>query len=768
MQGETLVGEAPINLSIINDDTKRKSEQILNQKVKVPRIEDENDSNSRRKPGRKRLEVTESKSKKEKNRVAQRAWRERKEKYVLELEAKIAELEEAKNKTENEKQQLQLAIEKLKYENSYLKNATSFIFTPDKKTQDLIDSKNLNIHKAQISNNTYNTSFTNTNVIQNNSITIPNHNQDNINTTHSLLHTINNNPKLANSLLEQNIINNGDNNSPSSQTKDIFTKNNIINNNELLNQEPTPPMQTNDYNIEVSDTTMIEELLKSINNGNNNVDLSSLGKPSLDPSMILQNPAIVNNNLVNDPLVISTLKENLKSNSSFSTNQNINNILLVNNLNNNNTNENFTTQPSSNITDNSLLMSHSLPFMNDINNNPDEISKLINDATSTTTSSALATVTTKDINPDLSSLLLNNTNTNLNSFYPLLPVDNQATNFKPMATSAEAFNNNLTMQLSTQQPLNLPLLSSEVPTNAFQNFSGIQGFADLTKDQNVQDLFALTPDLKLIDDINSTNPMFSYYRDNTSTGIQNSNFGNANDNTNFYDDDAQNTNQLISDDLFNNMIQLLHQQNEENSNEDDELDSLDNINNMNKMKNGGDNMTALGINNYLNTPITPELSLKESSSSPEMDKSSPLTSSNEYMAENNSSNESMNEATTNEEKLNKIKSEKNGEEASKDQTSTTNNTNSKKSISTLQFPEKQQPTKLNIPYNVFPKVSPETVDNFINDAKLTDEELDSLCLELKKKATCKDKLKYIQKSMTIEGWSMEKWEKGRIKKKIYS
>jgi len=51
---------------------------------------------------------------------------------VLELEAKIAELESAKNKSESEKQQLKMIIEKLRSENTYLKNATSFIFTPTK------------------------------------------------------------------------------------------------------------------------------------------------------------------------------------------------------------------------------------------------------------------------------------------------------------------------------------------------------------------------------------------------------------------------------------------------------------------------------------------------------------------------------------------------------------------------------------------------------------------------------------------------------------
>jgi len=114
------------------DEGKRKRESELLQRPKVKKTNEEVEINSRKKPGRKRLEVTESNTKKEKNRVAQRAWRERKEKYVLELEAKIAELENAKNKSETEKQQLKLIIEKLRTENTYLKNATSFIFTPTK------------------------------------------------------------------------------------------------------------------------------------------------------------------------------------------------------------------------------------------------------------------------------------------------------------------------------------------------------------------------------------------------------------------------------------------------------------------------------------------------------------------------------------------------------------------------------------------------------------------------------------------------------------
>jgi len=84
--------------------------------------------------------------------------------------------------------------------------------------------------------------------------------------------------------------------------------------------------------------------------------------------------------------------------------------------------------------------------------------------------------------------------------------------------------------------------------------------------------------------------------------------------------------------------------------------------------------------------------------------------------------------------------------------------------STLQFPTKQEPTKILIPYSVFPRVTQETVDNFINDAKLSEEELECLCSELKNKATCKEKLKYISNNIEIPGWTIEKWQKGRIKK----
>jgi len=64
----------------------------------------------------------------------------------LELEAKINDLENANSKSEKEKQQLKLIIEKLRNENTYLKNATSFIFTPTKGNNNITNT-NYNSNK---------------------------------------------------------------------------------------------------------------------------------------------------------------------------------------------------------------------------------------------------------------------------------------------------------------------------------------------------------------------------------------------------------------------------------------------------------------------------------------------------------------------------------------------------------------------------------------------------------------------------------------------
>ncbi|CAG8722319.1 32185_t:CDS:2, partial [Racocetra persica] len=79
----------------------------------------------KKKPGRKPL--TNTPSNVSQNRAAQRAFRERKERYVKELETKIEELESLSAKSAQENQQLKTLVEQLQAEN-YLLKQTSFTF----------------------------------------------------------------------------------------------------------------------------------------------------------------------------------------------------------------------------------------------------------------------------------------------------------------------------------------------------------------------------------------------------------------------------------------------------------------------------------------------------------------------------------------------------------------------------------------------------------------------------------------------------------------
>jgi len=81
----------------------------------------------KKKPGRKPLTNTPSSKRKAQNRAAQRAFRERKERYVKELENKIKELESVSAKSAQENQQLKSLVEQLQAENFILKQ-TSFTF----------------------------------------------------------------------------------------------------------------------------------------------------------------------------------------------------------------------------------------------------------------------------------------------------------------------------------------------------------------------------------------------------------------------------------------------------------------------------------------------------------------------------------------------------------------------------------------------------------------------------------------------------------------
>ncbi|KAI0386420.1 PAP1-domain-containing protein [Hypomontagnella monticulosa] len=78
-----------------------------------------------KKPGRKPLTNEPSSKRKAQNRAAQRAFRERKEKHLKDLETKVEELEKASTATNNENSQLRSQIEKLTMElNEYKKKLT--------------------------------------------------------------------------------------------------------------------------------------------------------------------------------------------------------------------------------------------------------------------------------------------------------------------------------------------------------------------------------------------------------------------------------------------------------------------------------------------------------------------------------------------------------------------------------------------------------------------------------------------------------------------
>ncbi|KAI2607992.1 PAP1-domain-containing protein [Hypoxylon sp. NC1633] len=83
-----------------------------------------------KKPGRKPLTNEPSSKRKAQNRAAQRAFRERKERHLKDLETKVEELEKASTVTTNENSQLRTQIEKLTMELSEYKKKLTLMNTP--------------------------------------------------------------------------------------------------------------------------------------------------------------------------------------------------------------------------------------------------------------------------------------------------------------------------------------------------------------------------------------------------------------------------------------------------------------------------------------------------------------------------------------------------------------------------------------------------------------------------------------------------------------
>jgi hypothetical protein len=617
--------EALINnqIALELDETKRKREAELLQKAKVKKANEE-EVNSRKKPGRKRLEVTESNTKKEKNRVAQRAWRERKEKYVLELEAKIAELENANNKSENEKQQLKLIIEKLRSENTYLKNATSFIFTPTKETQMFMEQNKLKVLQQK------------NNVKQNGQPIINNQI-----------------PLNAQSTLTPSLI------STSTDSVPSLASSNVMNENILSESSPE----------------LMSELYKLMN---------------------IPNPELMT---YPDGTQIPP-KEN--------------NLPMTNNINPNM------------MTPNSLIDSASSPLCSDVvqNNSNSSLFNMISPLQKDDIiipNEYPAVPATAPANPNF---IIFDQNPNKNIQPTIINQPNLAIN-PSMVSNPGAIPNTITATIPPQQPMDQnSLLAMSMINNVPTTFASIQQ-PTMTPAANIP---TMNNNVYAVNGLPMSNPVKPIVSGSMNYRTQ---------------QPIKEKSQPITDELFNNMINMLHQQQNTNNldgNDEDDL-LIQQINNSARQMytNPITGIPSPSNGNYLkehqkqenfgvNVPFTPEDLDSESNKSDYAIKIIPRGIDLPENDNDHSGNDNI-----------KIED--------------------KRTHSTLQFPAEQKPTKLNIPYSVFPRVSHEIVDSFINDAKLSDEEIECLCSELKNKATCKEKLRYLSKNLEVPGWDLKKLER---------
>ncbi|KAJ2610612.1 DNA-binding transcription factor yap1 [Coemansia sp. RSA 1804] len=82
---------------------------------------DDSQDNRKKRPGRKLITTEASTKRTAQNRAAQRAFRERKQQYLKDLEDQVRELTEQRERTERENQELKQRVGKLKQENTTLK-----------------------------------------------------------------------------------------------------------------------------------------------------------------------------------------------------------------------------------------------------------------------------------------------------------------------------------------------------------------------------------------------------------------------------------------------------------------------------------------------------------------------------------------------------------------------------------------------------------------------------------------------------------------------
>ncbi|KAJ1922339.1 DNA-binding transcription factor yap1 [Mycoemilia scoparia] len=101
------------------------SSNIHDQEAQSPQAK-----NSHKKPGRKPLTTEATSKRTAQNRAAQRAFRERRQKYITELEEQVKAISDQQELTNRENKQLRALIQKLQHENSKLRNG-KFTYSVD-------------------------------------------------------------------------------------------------------------------------------------------------------------------------------------------------------------------------------------------------------------------------------------------------------------------------------------------------------------------------------------------------------------------------------------------------------------------------------------------------------------------------------------------------------------------------------------------------------------------------------------------------------------
>ncbi|KAJ1662991.1 DNA-binding transcription factor yap1 [Coemansia sp. RSA 1813] len=119
-------------------------EDITPQKRFQDNNSDDSQDNKKKRPGRKLITTEASSKRTAQNRAAQRAFRDRKQQYLKDLEDQVRELTEQRERTERENQKLKSCVDKLKQENVTLKGGNfTYESSPvdfDKAMADLFDT----------------------------------------------------------------------------------------------------------------------------------------------------------------------------------------------------------------------------------------------------------------------------------------------------------------------------------------------------------------------------------------------------------------------------------------------------------------------------------------------------------------------------------------------------------------------------------------------------------------------------------------------------